>query len=258
MPEISVVIPVYKDDLELQGLLDALAFLAVKEIIIVDGEVRPQPEHIKCQSPKKIIQWRNAPQGRGSQIAEGIKAASQPIIWVLHADSRPEAKCPAEIITSLANPKTSLSCFPLSFRTSKLALLLFGLISQIDSPFTTFGDQGFAFRAADYDKLNIRLSEYPLLEDVVLRKALRSLGKVQKAQITIQASARRFEALGVWRTQIRNCGILINYWRGKSPAALKAQYYAATRQTALKSPLSWPARRVSMQVPAAAQKTASD
>jgi len=40
MPEISVVIPVYKDDLELQGLLDALAFLAVKEIIIVDGEVQ--------------------------------------------------------------------------------------------------------------------------------------------------------------------------------------------------------------------------
>ena len=29
-----------KDDLELQGLLDALAFLAVKEIIIVDGEVQ--------------------------------------------------------------------------------------------------------------------------------------------------------------------------------------------------------------------------
>lgn len=79
MPEISVVIPVYKDDLELQGLLDALAFLAVKEIIIVDGEVRPQPEHIKCQSPKKIIQWRNAPQGRGSQIAEGIKPQVSPL-----------------------------------------------------------------------------------------------------------------------------------------------------------------------------------
>jgi len=131
MPNISVVIPVYKDDVELQKLLDALAFMAVSEIIIVDGEIRPRPVGITCQSPKKTVQWHNASQGRGAQISVGIEAATHPIIWVLHADSRPTAKCPAELTANLANPKTSLSCFPLAFPTPKLALALF--VADADS-----------------------------------------------------------------------------------------------------------------------------
>jgi len=86
MSDISVIIPTFRDDVELQGLLDALAFLPISEIIVVDGELRPQPAHITFQSPKKTIHWRNAPLGRGAQIAEGIAAAKHPLIWVLHAD----------------------------------------------------------------------------------------------------------------------------------------------------------------------------
>jgi len=258
MSELSVVIPVYKDDVELRGLLHALRPLTIPEIIIVDGERRAAPMHLKKKFPNMNIHWRTAPRGRGPQVAAGIEAATQPNIWILHADNRPAPDCLPEITAGLAAFKTSLICFPLAFRTRRLTLSLFAFMSRFDSAITTFGDQGYAFRRADYDKLDIDLSEFPLLEDVALRKALRRLGKVRKARIPLLTSARRFDRLGVWQTQIRNLGILVSYWRGVSPAALHAQYYKTTRQTAPKSRLSSPAHQVSMQVRAAAQKTASD
>lgn len=259
MTDISVVIPVYRDDFELEGLLPALARLSVAEIIIVDGEHRTPPSHLKNSSPNLNIRWRNARAGRGSQIAAGIEAATQPIIWVLHADCRPTTACLPEITRHLAESETSLTCFPLTFSTDKPALSLFAFLSRIDSLFTTFGDQGFAFRRADYKTMNFNLAQFPLLEDVALRQALRKIGRVRKAKTPLLTSARRFDRLGVWRTQLRNVGILMSYWRGTSPAALHAQYYAATpKKTAPKSRPSWPARLVSERLQAAGQKTASD
>ena len=258
MSNFSVVIPVYRDDQELRGCLLALQPLALSEIIIVDSEQRSQPAHINNQFPNMNIHWLRAARGRGPQIEAGIKAATQPIIWVLHADNRPTAECIPEITRHLADPKTSLTCFPLAFRTQKFALSLFALMSRIDSPVTTFGDQGYAFRRADYDTLDITLSDFPLLEDVALRSALRRLGSVQKSNKRLLTSARRFDRLGVWRTQLRNTGILLSYWRGASPATLHTRYYNPTRRTTLMSRLSWPVRRASMRVRAAGQKTVSD
>jgi len=256
--EFSVVIPVYRDDAELQSLLRTLTSFPIAEIIIVDSEHRPPPAHIIAQFPKLNIQWCNARRGRGPQIAAGIKAAAQPIVWVLHADNRPTPDCLADISVGFIDPKTALVCFPLAFRTQKLALSLFAFMSRFDSAVTTFGDQGYAFRRADYDKLDIDLSDFPLLEDIVLRKALRGLGKVRKIQNPLLTSARRFDRLGVWRTQIRNIGILLSYWRGASPTTLHTRYYQPTPQTTPMSRLSSLAHRVSMRVRAAVQKTASD
>ena len=256
MLDVSVVIPTFRDDVELRGLLRALTPVPVAEIIIVDGERRAVPPQFINSAQN--IKWRSAPRGRGAQIAAGIEFAAQPIIWVLHADNRPTAECLPEIKRHLADPKTSLTCFPLAFRTQKLALSLFALMSRIDSPMTTFGDQAYAFRRTDYRQLRLALSEFPLLEDVALRKALRGMGKVRKSRTPLLTSARRFDRLGVWRTQLRNLGILISYWRGASPAALHMRYYQPTRRTALTFRPSSPARQVSMRVRAAAQKTVSD
>ncbi|MEP4052399.1 MAG: glycosyltransferase [Litorimonas sp.] len=237
MEDISVVIPVYRDDDELSGLLRALDDLPVTEIIIVDGEDRSERPLFHSNPTQNII-WQTSKRGRGTQIAAGIAVAISPNIWVLHADCRPVPGSHLEIDRLLADPKTSMTCFPLAFRTGGLSLSLFALLSRIDSPVTTFGDQGFAFRKSDYDGLDLNLSKYPLLEDVALRAACRKLGRIRKARINLPTSARRFESLGIWRTQFRNISILLKYWRGTSPKTLHAEYYQITRQTAPVSRLS--------------------
>ena len=253
----SVVIPVYRDDEELSGLLSALKMLSIEEIIIVDGEARPQPQRFSpCLHPK--IRWIHAPRGRGGQTSAGIHLASYPHIWVLHADSRPRAGSEKAIAKRLSNPKTSLTCFPLSFRTPTPSLSLFAFFSRIDSPLTTFGDQGFAFRKADYAALGLNLTRYPLLEDVALRAAFAKIGRIKKAGMDMPTSARRFERLGVWRTQIRNIRILLKYWTGTSPRTLHTIYYKPISQTALSSQPSWPERQVSKLLQVEAQRRESD
>ena len=257
MADISVIIPVYRDDAELAGLLSNLQHSSIHEIIIVDGEDRPLPAHIANHSEQNIV-WKTSKRGRGAQIAAGISIATHENIWVLHADCRPAQGSVSEILRLLKKPTTSLACFPLSFRTSSLELSLFAALSKIDSPFTTFGDQGYAFRKADYDRLDIDLSSFPLLEDVALRAAFCRIGRVRKARVTLPTSARRFESLGVWRTQLRNVGILFSYWRGTSPKTLHAQYYNTTRKTAPMSQPSWIERQASTQVRLAARRTEND
>ena len=256
MSALSVVIPVYRDDKELQGLLECLKNLAVDEIIIADGENRPKPDFISRSSRK--TKWLNAKCGRGSQIAAGINRAAHPIIWVLHADCRPKAGSELAVRDGLNNQATSLTCFPLSFRTRGLGLSLFAFLSRLESPLTTFGDQGYAFRKSEYDQLDLNLAGYPLLEDVALRAAFKRIGRVTKAAIDLPTSARRFERLGVWKTQVRNIRILLKYWTGTSPKTLHSQYYSPTRQTALSSQLSWLERQASRPAQAAAQRMEND
>jgi len=257
MTGLSVVIPVFRDDQELEGLMQALIDLSVEEVIVVDGEIRSRPKLAALNSFDKV-KWINAPRGRGAQIAAGIKIATNSHIWVLHADCRPRPGSLLAISKALLDPTISLTCFPLSFRTRGASLSLFALMSRIDSPFTTFGDQGFAFRKSDYQRLGLRLANFPLLEDVALRAAFKRIGNIKKSSIDLPTSARRFERLGIWKTQIRNIRILLKYWSGTSPKTLHSEYYKPTRQTALSSLPSWPARQVSRPALAEAQRTEND
>jgi len=233
---ISVIIPVYKDDMTLAALLQNLRDMDVAEIIIADGEDRANtPPYIDAVLSKDIIAkltWiAAAPKGRGSQIHVGITCAASDYICVLHADSRLDARASNAIRTTLAKSLTSLGTFTLKFDTNSLALSIFAWISRADSALTTFGDQGFFFRRADYAGLDLDLSQYPLLEDVALRHAFKGLGRVTRSPVPIVTSARRFAKRGVWATQIFNTQILWRYMRGESPSSLYSAYYKAPDET---------------------------
>jgi len=229
---ISVIIPIYKDDETLARLLENLQDMNVTDIIIADGQARTEfppflKSHLPSQMRRKITWLAAAPKGRGSQIQAGISRAASDYIWILHADSRLDKYAPQAIRNVLQNPKTSLGTFTLKFDTPKLALSLFAWVSRLDSSLTSFGDQGFFFRRKDYETLGVNLTPYPLLEDVALRRALKTLGSVSRTRAVIITSARRFERRGIWATQFFNAQILWRYMRGETPTALYQDYYNA-------------------------------
>ncbi|MEO1695424.1 MAG: glycosyl transferase family 2, partial [Pseudomonadota bacterium] len=63
-----------------------------------------------------------------------------------------------------------------------------------------------------------------LLEDVLLRKRLKPVGRIVKLPAHVTASARRFEQCGVIRQQIRNSIILTRFACGADPADLARAY----------------------------------
>ncbi len=241
---ISVVIPTFRDDIALELLLEDLSKHSVSEIIICDAEIRPIPDFILKASVASNIRYIHAPKGRGPQIKRGIETSHEKLIWVLHADSTPHRNSVEDIRITMSDKDISLGCFPIRFMKSSPILAGFAYFSKFDSRFSSFGDQGFFFRRDDYDKLRLDLSDYPLLEDMALRTALKTLGRVRKSNLKLETSARRFRKFGPLRTQAYNMAILFRFWRGESPSKLYQRYYGTIPQTTQSHPPSSIAHQV--------------
>lgn len=233
--KVSVIIPTYKDDGALTLLLEQLSALDIFEIIVVDGEGRWTPPAHLAHYDK--LQWKTAARGRGPQIAHGLACANGDRLWVLHADSQVNSESLVEIDRILSNPKTSLGMFRLSFNRPQFTYHLFELFARFDTRLTSFGDQGFFFRQEDMDKvwkeLYSDLKNAPILEDVILRRTLKSIGAVKKSPLKIGSLPRRFERRGLWRTQIRNVSILLRWVLGVSPHVLYDSYYSEPQKPSL-------------------------
>ncbi len=225
MNGITVIIPTFKDDKALSELLQTLETIPIEQIIITDAESRSSlPSHLV---PKSLnVHYIQSPKGRGPQIKAAIARAKQDYIWILHADSQPHPDAPRFIRHAMSAPQIALAVFTLSFDRPYFLLRLFAWFARWDSFISTFGDQGFAFRKADYDRLPLDLSQYPLLEDIALRLALKKQGRVKRLALPLKTSARRFEKYGVWKTQYLNAKILWRFCRGETPQSLYEEYYS--------------------------------
>jgi len=218
---ISVIIPTVQANDVLMALLGQLSEIDIFEIIIIGPE--------DTETAFKFGQnckWLTAPKGRGSQIQAGLDAALGEILWILHADSVLPAHAISEVSRIAQNPFVAMGCFPLKFNHANLSLKLFAAFSRFPSQLTTFGDQGFFFRRKFKDGLP-DLSPYPLLEDVILLRALRKKGSIVKARYSITTDAKRFKRLGIWRTQWRNAMTLWKFKKGVSAQQLYKDYYEA-------------------------------
>ncbi len=201
------------------ALLGKLTEMEIDEIIIVQAESQKYKLDIG-----QNCKWMTAPKGRGSQIQMGLDAAKGDILWILHADSVLPENSLSEIHRIIQDPFTALGCFPLRFNHPNISLRLFCAFSHIPSQFTTFGDQGFFFHNEFKDSLP-DLTPYPLLEDVMLYRALRKQGRVVKARHAITTGASRFKNHGVWRAQWLNAVTLWKFHQGESAQKLYDDYY---------------------------------
>ena len=223
---VSVIIPTYRDDAALQGLLRQLQGLDVFEIIIIDGEGRRSLPPV-FERAAHII-WSCAPRGRGPQIAHGLSRARGDYLWVLHADAVVHPRSLFEIHHVLKVSSTALGMFRLSFNHPRRAYRLFEWFARLDMPLSSFGDQGFFFRKdalMQLPSLLGQLTAAPILEDVILRKGLKSLGRVKKSRHKIGTSPRRFERHGLWRMQFINAVILFKARLGTPADVLYRNYY---------------------------------
>jgi len=218
-PRVSAVIPTLKDTPALQHLLEQLTHQNIFEIIVVQSnkasqKILPSPRH------KLLI----AEQGRGSQIQAGLNVATGDIIWILHSDSQLPEDAAQSIRHIMENPNNTMGCFPLVFNSQRLTLRFFAGMTRLESALTTFGDQGFFFRSSQRTTLP-DLNQYPLLEDVILRRYLKQKGHIKKAHRPLMTDAKRFLSKGIWKTQARNGWILLRFLFGTSPQKLYDEYY---------------------------------
>lgn len=216
---VAVIVPTLDEAERVAGLVGALR-ASFAEIVVVDGGSRDGTPDLAAAAGARVL---SAPRGRAAQMNAGARAASAPILLFLHADTRLPPDAADLIRHTLAAPGVAGGCFRLGFDEPHPLLALYGWCSRVDSYWTTFGDHAFFMAREAFERAG-GYPDWPLLEDVAMRRRLRALGRFVKRPETAVTSARRFRAEGLIRRQLKNALILALHGLGV-PASRLVRFY---------------------------------
>lgn len=219
--QIGVVIPTLNEADGIARTIEETLKLDVAEIIVADGGSTDETCEIAAASSKVVV--LSVPPGRGRQINAGVAAVKTPIAIVLHADTRLPPSAISHIRKSLSQPSVTCGCFQLQFDIASPWLGTYAWLSRFDSYWTTFGDQAFFFRVEDFQAVD-GAPDWPLFEDIELRRRFKRKGRFEKIPLPVTTSARRFSEHGPVRTQLINAALLTIYALGVSPHRLAKLY----------------------------------
>jgi rSAM/selenodomain-associated transferase 2 len=228
---LSIIIPVLNEDAGIVATLQALSPLRARgaEVVVVDGGSRDRTVALARPLCDRLM---SAPRGRASQMNAGAGAARGDVLLFLHADTRLPADADRLVLDGLARAGRAWGrfdvridgrhpLFPLIAATMNLRSRLTGIAT---------GDQAiFADRTAF-----AAVGGYPdiaLMEDIVLSRRLKRLGRPLCLSARALTSGRRWETHGVVRTILTMWRLRLAFYLGAEPATLASSYGYVPRQS---------------------------
>ncbi len=199
---ISVIIPVYNENDTIAECIKSVQQQDhTAEIIAVDGGSSDNTR--QAIRSFTAVKYLTSPQGRGIQIAHGIKTASGDIITILHADSRLKPGALSSCINTLqSNPDAVGGSFGAVYEDRDIRFRLTELLNNLRSRVTgiSFGDQGQFFRRQAI------LTDFPsqkLMEDIEISFLLKEKGALLFLPDGVVSSTRRWKQNGYFKNFIK-------------------------------------------------------
>lgn len=229
---LSIVIPALNEAEHIEHTLRPLQALRTwgHEVIVVDGGSQDDTEALARPLVDQIIR---APCGRARQMNAGAAVARGDALVFLHADTRLPKKADRMIAKALRRTARVWGRFDvrLSGRGPVLRLVerLMNLRSRLSGIAT--GDQAIFVRRAVFERVG-GFPDIPLMEDIVLSKTLRQLGRPACIRRKVQTSSRRWERQGVGRTIVEMWWLRLRFFLGADPTRLARIYERHTRTRA--------------------------
>jgi rSAM/selenodomain-associated transferase 2 len=218
---ICVVVPALNEGACLGRLLAELSSANFDDIVVVDNGSTDETASIAARhGGARLVR---APRGRGLALNVGARATTADVLLFLHADTTLPRGARAMICTAVADPNVVGGCFRLSFDQRSVMLRFYAWFTRYDTAFTTFGDQAYFIRRRAFACVG-GFPEWPILEDVEMRRRLKRTGRFVKLPSPVVTSARRFRKSGPIRQQLRNMAIIALFHLGLSPEQLARWY----------------------------------
>jgi rSAM/selenodomain-associated transferase 2 len=221
---LSIVVPTLDEAAGIEAHLAALRPLRERgaEVIVVDGgsrdgtaeRARPLAEHVVT-----------APRGRAAQMNAGAEVATGDVLLFLHADTRLPPDADRLIADALATDARVWGRFDVRIEGRHPLLRVVARTMNRRSRTTGIatGDQAIfvtreAFRAVG------GYADLPLMEDLVLSRALRRRSRPACLSARVTTSGRRWERRGVLRTVLSMWRLRLAFFLGADPRRLAAAY----------------------------------
>lgn len=232
LERISVIIPTLNEAARIGEVLERVMDEPEVEVIIADGGSTDGTCTIAHGLGAIVI---HSLPGRGRQMNTGAEIATGKILLFLHADTLPPPGFSHSIREALKQPGNVAGAFRFRLdQRSPLFALVAWLTNIRSSAFhEPYGDQGLFLRASTFAEIG-GFRDTPVLEDVIIVRSLRLMGKIVILQEAATTSARRWERLGVLKTFLLHRGVMLAYAMGASPATIavwlnRFGYYDAQR-----------------------------
>ncbi|MEO8127632.1 MAG: TIGR04283 family arsenosugar biosynthesis glycosyltransferase [Bryobacteraceae bacterium] len=219
---ITIIVPTLNEETWIAGTLRALQRLTgAAEILVADGGSTDRTREIAAELGARVLV---CPRGRGAQICSAAAQASGDALWIVHADTRPEAGAIESIERALQDPAVVGGNFSLVFEGSHYsARQMTWIYPHLRWLGLSYGDAGMFIRRSVYDTIG-GCRPYPLFEDLDLVRRMKRHGRFVHLQTQIVTSSRRFcgkQYARVWMIWIT---LQVLYWAGVSPHTLARLY----------------------------------
>ncbi|MBT5020838.1 MAG: glycosyltransferase [Planctomicrobium sp.] len=226
IPAISVIIPTYNEEQNIQSVIEKTKAADHCEVIVVDGGSTDQTI-AKAKHADIVIESKL---GRAVQQNAGANQATGEILLFLHADCELLPEFANAVEECLSKKGVVAGCFRqlIDHPAKKYRTIEKGNAWRVRNLGWIYGDQGLFLKREIFEQLG-GFPEMPLMEDLYFSKRLKKEGKLIVSDHCIKVSARRWEKNGVIRQTARNWGFVTLAHLGVKPETL-ASWYGHVRE----------------------------
>lgn len=226
MPDVrrmSIIVPMLDEAAGILSLLESLRDWRDNgvEIIVVDGGSTDGSREIAAPLASLLLTSRR---GRAHQMNAGATRASGDILLFLHADTRLPPQALEHIADALARG-ARWGRFDVHIDGDLRGLGLVAWMMNWRSRLTGIatGDQAIFVTRQAFDRVG-GYADLPLMEDIVLSRALRNIGWPACLRQRVTTSGRRWQQHGLLPTILKMWHLRWRFFLGAHPADLAREY----------------------------------
>ncbi len=230
--KISVVIPTMNEESYLPRALASIPRDA--EVIVADGGSSDRTVEIARKHGARVI---DSEPGRGTQMNRGAASATGDVLLFLHADCELGPTAREAMSKGLGDSKIVAGSFRMRISPPSWGYRLVGFGSNFRACALglPYGDQAIFVRRSVFNAVG-GYPETPLMEDVILVRRLRRMGKLTCVKETVQTGSRHWQDLGPVRTTFLNWVTVALFFLGVSPARLAPLYHRIRKGNKAEAP----------------------
>jgi rSAM/selenodomain-associated transferase 2 len=220
--KLSVIVPVLNEGATIKTHLAALAPLRARgaEVIVVDGGSEDATVREAAGADQVLV----APRGRAGQMNVGARAATGDVLLFLHADTRLPPDSDLAVGRAIAGGR-AWGRFDVRIEGRHPLLPVVAALMNARSRLTGIatGDQAIFVTRQAFETVG-GYAEIPLMEDIVLSRALKRRSRPACLGERVTTSGRRWQQHGAMRTILTMWRLRLAFFFGADPRALALAY----------------------------------